>query len=415
MDENYSEVAVNELDESDIHDEVEVVESSDVVIEKPKSKRQIKKELKKEKKIKKLKFKYLERPDIKYRGPLSYRHLRFLAWFFLALTQMATLNNICVSIFPDNPILGPIGGVAMDFIVDLTVPLFMIATFATILNRNKSFKNILVFYFASWLGLGLVIVLIYQRYISAALSYLEGSQYAASVVFGNHFGHLVEKNVFADLLALTSFYFFIAYDPKKHFQGKKICIFRMFAIIPLAVAFFSYIVKVQSNFGRMELPFEVYPFLTTKPPLLYFLFIGISLVLKRTERIFVKIGSSKKQFLKYSLTNRNSLSISIRISILVFIISLLDILIFAVYGTYKLYVNRDIDYDLLLLYADASNYEIGQCAGLMFVIPFILLFSYNRRYSDKTTDLIIPIIGLALLAWVYIEGIYQIIRRFLVI
>ena len=412
MEENYSLVDENSID---VVDEVETPAEKEFEAEpldEVPSRKKAKKELKKERKRQKLRFKYLEKPDIKYRGPLSYRHLRMLAWVALAFTQMSTLNTISMLFFPDNTILGPIGTIGIEYLADLTVPLFMIATFATILNKNKTLKTALSFYFAAWLGVGLVFVLIYHRYVSGALTILKGTEYDASVYFGDKFGAKAERNVFADLLALTSFYFFLTYEPKKHFQGKKIFFFRSLLLIPLGVAFFSYYVKVQSNFDRVELPFEVYPFLTTKPPLLYFLFIGISVILKRKERLFKKIGATKKQFYSYTKTNRNSLYVSIRISLLLFIVSLIDILSLIAYIIFRLAKDPNPgDESFLIYFTDAGNYEIGQCMGVMIAIPVILLFSYNRKFEDRTADLIIPIIGIALFAWVNIEGIYQIIRR----
>ena len=161
MEENFSVLDEEETEVETINENESIDDTNN--FEKPKSKRQIKKELKKERKREKLRFKYLERPDIKYRGPLSYRHLRFLAWVALAFSQMAVLDSFALAWFPDNGILGPIGSIAISYIADLTIPLFIIATFATILNKNKSFKNVLVFYFVAWLGVGLAFVVIDQR------------------------------------------------------------------------------------------------------------------------------------------------------------------------------------------------------------------------------------------------------------
>ena len=45
-------------------------------------------------------------------------------------------------------------------------------------------------------------------------------------------------------------------------------------------------------------------------------------------------------------------------------------------------------------------------------IFFIFLYSYKRKHKDGRIDLIIPILGIALLALVYVEGIYQFILEF---
>ena len=38
-----------------------------------------------------------------------------------------------------------------------------------------------------------------------------------------------------------------------------------------------------------------------------------------------------------------------------------------------------------------------------------LLFSYNKTHKDKTWDIIIPVVGIALVAFAYIEGAFQIV------
>ena len=53
-----------------------------------------KKEKKKLKREEKLKKKFFFEQDIKYRGPLSYRYLRVIAWASIAITQALTVNNI---------------------------------------------------------------------------------------------------------------------------------------------------------------------------------------------------------------------------------------------------------------------------------------------------------------------------------
>ena len=54
----------------------------------------------KEKRNAKLVAKYTSTEDIKYRGPLSYRYLRMIAWIAFALAQLVSLYNIF-----SNPIL----------------------------------------------------------------------------------------------------------------------------------------------------------------------------------------------------------------------------------------------------------------------------------------------------------------------
>ena len=50
---------------------------------------------------------------------------------------------------------------------------------------------------------------------------------------------------------------------------------------------------------------------------------------------------------------------------------------------------------------------------MVFAIPFILLYSYQRKHKDARVDIAIPILGIALIVVVYVEGIYQFIVNFL--
>ena len=74
--------------------------------------------------------------DIKFRGPLSYRHLRIFAWVFLAMAQVGAFLSIASKI---DPVWG--GGIAwitnlMSFFGDLTLPMFLFAAFAVIDRKS---------------------------------------------------------------------------------------------------------------------------------------------------------------------------------------------------------------------------------------------------------------------------------------
>ena len=72
----------------------------------------------------KLVAKYTSTEDIKYRGPLSYRYLRVIAWIAFALAQLISLYNVF-----SNPILdwkflpNPVFQMLSIF-ADLGTPLF---------------------------------------------------------------------------------------------------------------------------------------------------------------------------------------------------------------------------------------------------------------------------------------------------
>ena len=50
---------------------------------------------------------------------------------------------------------------------------------------------------------------------------------------------------------------------------------------------------------------------------------------------------------------------------------------------------------------------------MILLIPVIIFFDYTKTYKNKIVDIIIPAAGLALVALVYVEGLYDILRGYL--
>lgn len=66
-------------------------------------------------------------------------------------------------------------------------------------------------------------------------------------------------------------------------------------------------------------------------------------------------------------------------------------------------------YESELVLAYAQSIGIGQCTGLFFTIPIVLLFSYTKTHKYQSIDIILPMVGVALFVLVYIEGVYEIV------
>ena len=54
---------------------------------------------------------------------------------------------------------------------------------------------------------------------------------------------------------------------------------------------------------------------------------------------------------------------------------------------------------------------VGGCGGLILVAPIVLLFSYTRTHKNKKIDTLLPIIAIALIAFMYFEGFYHFILK----
>ena len=343
--------------------------------------------------------------DIKYVGPLSYRHLRIIAWIAFAIGQYVMISNLATSLLKTNLIPNGLS-TFLDIFSDLSTPLFLMAIFAVIFSQQKTYKSAVVFYAAAFLSIGIGFLLFYSRYVSMLVAKMGYDITTASESLGDAIGRRAQINVFADLLSLTLFHFFINYNPHKFFKGKKKILFRLMILFPIAYLVTSYILIGLDAAGSIALRFEIFPFLTTKSPMVHILFISLSIWIKNRERIFLKLGGTRAEYKKYLKTNRNSLFFSIQASVLFAIFSFVDFIALIVVAAIR-YMKNGMDMDQAIFFAQRLGFS--QCAILFIAIPFILLFSYQKKYKNNTMDIIIPFIGIGLTAFAYFEGIFEMV------
>lgn len=350
---------------------------------------------------------FMDGKDIKYNAPLSYRYLRALAWISFAVTQILFLNNHISSAYA-SLFSNKFSGMFIDLFADMSMPLFLIASFAYIMHNRKASHSITISYFVYYVGIALAEIFILRRYIISIMTAMGMDADAMARILGSLLGQKVQINIFADLFILTAFNFFLNAKPKKWFVGKKLIILRLMSIIPIAFAVFSFVVRYKAGKGTIELPIDVYAFLTTKSPMVYGIFIFLSLWTKRRERMFKKFGGTDAEYNAFLRTRKNSWAYSLHISKLFFWFALLDIIMYI----FALIQGEIAGLPEEIVYSYLSSIGLGQCAGLGFAIPFILLFSYNKTYKDTTLDIIIPVVGIGLVAFVYIEGIYEVVKSY---
>ena len=358
----------------------------------------------------KLRKKYLESPDIKYQGPLSYRALRIIAWLSMGFVQIAMVIAIGsnLGLFNVSDLSGLV--LAVNLIGSLSTPLFVIASFGLILSGKKSYLSYAIFYGSAFLGIGLALCVLYGRYIDGLFIELgihESDVYNVLQAFASN---KVQINVFADLFMFTLFHLFLNYNPPKFFEGKKILIFRFFALIPVLYVAASYILKILAGLGTITLSFYFFPFFTTKSPLVFLLFVVVSLLMKYRELIFVRLGATRREYREFLKTKKNSLAVSVNISVIIAIFSVVELFILLVLFIYYVGVEH---LDSNAFTDVASLYGVGQCVSLILAIPFILLYSYTRLHKNPIIDIIIPVGGIIFIMLIYIEGIYQMIIHLL--
>ncbi len=348
--------------------------------------------------------------DIKYEGPLSYRSLRIIAWFAIIIAQVAIIINLNANLSLQEGEEEISKGMQililiLLYISQLSLPLFLIANFSIIINNRESYLKLLIKYGGISLAFILAFIFINFHYVSGIVSAL-GVKDKADVVDGImdlFFSKIVNQNVMLDLFLCTLTLFFIDYNPKKYFQGKKIIVFRSFVLLPIAYEIFAIIIKILS-ITTSSIPTIFQIFLPTKPILLFLLFIAIIIYIKVIERMFKKRGKTKEEYVAYTKTNHAAFRFSIFTSICLAVISVIDIAVVAI-------CNSAIE-DSELFYSLLSSI-IGSCSLIFLAIPIVMFFSYKKTHKNTTIDIFIPLAGIALLIFTYLEGGYWIIVNFL--
>lgn len=350
--------------------------------------------------------------DIRYKGPLSHRHLKIFGWLFLVLAQLAVILKLASKLNPELDY-----GLYTDIISSLsglTVPLFLIANFSLILNSQKKYKALLIKYAAFMIGATVLFFYFYEHIIGGLCRTYLGSE---EMVFEEYSSLMLPSgyiafNMFLDLFLCSAFMFFLDYTPSRIFTGKKIIIFRLMALLPVVYEAVSILLKIQSSTRKIVLSPYFFPFLTTKPPMSFLALILLGLIMMIRKRKYMKHGNTLDQYHEFLKTNSNSLSFSIRMAIVFFVISILDLIIAVIMvvvivgGIIAIESEGAVEAALKIV----TDCGFGKSIVLMILSPLSLLYSYNRD-QEKTTmfDNAIPLMGVILCIVVYIEGIYRIV------
>ncbi len=356
--------------------------------------------------------------DIRYRGPLSYRHLRMLAWFFLIVAQIGVLLSIAgkfdagfaakVGRWPD----------ILKTASDIMMPLFLIATFATILNGSRSFRSMLTLYGVAAAGFYALFVIFHERYIPIVLGWVLDIDRAAAVAMVDSLLAAIVKNgylsfnIFIDLFLCTLLTFFLVYNPKKVFTGKKLIIFRLFCIFPIAYEVGSFVIKLLGALGKMAVSPYLFPLLTTKPPMTFLVFVAIAFFIKVRERIYRKRGKTHEEYQEFLKTKANSWQFSKYTALMMFVAGVLDLVIYfglTIFMTISVVGEGSSDEAVLSAIETALNAllktGLGGSAALILASPIVTLFSYSRTVKKSTIDILLPIIAIVVLVFVYLEAL----------
>ena len=368
----------------------------------------------------KLKLKYRTKEnDIGYRAPLSYRHLRILGWIFLAATQMGLVFTIASKIDHTSGFDYDMAKNVVEMVASFPFVLFILANFGIILRNRNNFKYLFIFYGGVMAVLYLLANLVVLHYAYGSLHTIDSATTFQDVAL--LMGTLMISmgttgymfNLFIDLFLCVLTVFFIFYCPKnKYFQGKNIIWFRLLVILPLAYEIASIIIKQNCLLGNYMVPSYVFFLLTSKPPLTFAAFFIITIILKNREYKFLKLFNFDHQKLEEHLSTRaHSLRTSITIAVVFLVISNIDTIVLFGYIIFEGAKAGDVDeYGLMFIYDRAKKIGLGESSSLFIAAPIALLYSYTKVHEDKKIDSFLPLIGIALVIFTIIEGLYLTLR-----
>ena len=366
-----------------------------------------------------------EQNDIKYRGPLSYRHLRIIAWVFLAIAQVSIILKFGATLYQNEDMYGVWPNV-LSFFSSFMSPLFLLASFAVVLTAKDGYRRLIITYTGIALLIIFGFIFVYEYYVvgtfAIAVGYSDANEMVRGFFRAASTNGFITFNIFIDLLLCTLVTFFTNYRPTKYFQGKKIVIFRLFTLLPIFYELGSIAIKILISTNNLSISPIIFPFLTTKPPVTFFIFVVLALFMKNREKFYLKKGKTHEEYLQFQKTNVNSWHFSSFLSVTIAISAIIDIIIFVIVSMIVLTASLpsgEVD-DIVVIQTFTDTFDkliswgLGKTATMILIIPLVLLFDYRKTYKNNYIDIIIPAGGIALLILVYLEGGYEVIKQYLV-
>ena len=363
--------------------------------------------------------------DIKYGGILSYRHLRIIAWICLAIAQISVVLALEAKLNPDTAGTVSIISTVLGYIGSLPLPLFFLANVSVMTRRKSNFRSLFYFYGGLAIGMFLLQNFIIMHYVYGVMKALDPTtkMTEAFMFVGTLMPYLGNKaymlNIFIDMFLCTLLFYFIYYEPKKYFQGKKIVIFRLLVLIPIAYEVGAIFLKYYLTLGYFVMPSYYYALLPSKPPLVFLAFVALIIFLKIGEvRYKKKHNNDINKWYEYSQTKAHSFKVSLTTAFTFLFFAIADLVVIGIYLV-VIVMNAPAaiaseEEFVLYLYTKLMallNSGIGGAVPLLLIIPIALLFSYTKVHKNPKLDTIIPPLGIALMVAVLVEGFFLVITK----
>lgn len=362
-------------------------------------------------------YEYTAENDIRYRGPLSYQGFQVVGWLCIVTSVYCLLLGILVRLNPETAESRKLVVDVLGYIASMSLPFLLIANFSRILSNAEGYRKQLLRNGGAALGIFIAAVFVFSRYVISLIRQYVTDPENVVPVLTNSF-HVFRKsgflafNLFIDLFLCTLFMFFLTAKPKRVFTGKKIWIFRFFAVFPVAYEVCCIILKGKAAVMEITLPLWSFPLLTVKPPMTFMVFMILAFYIKTREWHFLRHGKTHGDYMAFMETNRNSLRFSIFLSVTMVIAAVIDFAILLVMTTLRaesLEALKAADVQKITEYASVAE-AVGFGAAsvpLFLAAPFVLLFSYTRFPKNRRISIFIPLAAIALILVLLVEGIYQ--------
>ena len=401
--------------------------------------------------------------DIRYRGPLSPTHFRVLGWLCIALAQVTVIFRLRGHLDPEFAAGSASWLGILEEVSQLALPFLLIVNFAQLLNARESYKKQLIINSVAMAGVCALFYLVFYRYIVGNLAMLIQEPSEALPTVKNGLSLVLPYgffafNIFVDLFLCTLTMIFLNYNPRRVFIGKARIFFRMLALLPVACEVGCMLLKLNAARGQIQIPVWCFPLLTVKPPMTFVLFAALCLFVKARELRFRRHGKTHEEYHAFLKTRRNAWSFSLFLSVMLVVVSVADLAVVLGFSIGEMTQAFAPDVEPALtemapantqtapgkteaalpdlqptlgtddvpameeaLKAEKMNASIdsgirlskavgfGGSFYLIFLAPVVLLFCYTRQPKNSLTDILIPVAGMFLILFVYIEGFHQLL------
>ena len=177
-------------------------------------------------------------------------------------------------------------------------------------------------------------------------------------------------NIFADFFLCSASYYFICFTPRR-LRGGKLLLFRCLCLIPIAWMVVGTALSGMMRAGMLELPLRLIAILPSRKASGLLLFFAMILYLKYHEAEFREQGKGGEEFDSFLSSNRNSFRFSVYMCFVLVVLSFAD--------------------RLVAFLPQTRYWSAGTSEKMYLAVPFVLLFSYNRKPRFKALDVFVPV------------------------